>query len=550
MTEDLLAADMVAEAAAAYKEYESREANDFMPFVLSLIIPSANGPQRFDNCIEPFQLEFFETVTPSLQAVRDGEMPPIRRFWVERTKKAAKDSDVAICLLWLMAYPTRPLKCQICAANQKQAGIIRQRILDLVYYNPWLSNLVEVQLHTVISRRMPQTVWTRIEATDSKGGAHGETPDLLVLNELVHVAKWQAMEDHMHNADGVPRGVVVVATNAGIKGTKAWVWRKNARVTGSRWWMQIWDRKSPWLDDVDIEDARSRDPVGAEFARLFGGRWISGVGNAVDEDSINRCFRPGNPSGAVKPGWRYLGGLDLGVSHDHSGVVVLGVDQQNQMLEVCFAKGWEPSVPNDKGKLEVDLTDVENTCSLLARKYNMGWFGYDPAAGGSFMAQRLRKRGVPMAEMSFASPKNTTGMAQCFVQMMKDGRLICHEGDGRLRRDFGKFSIVHKPPSNYKLEAVSDEFGHADVGTALVICLPKAVEMIGWSGMYDVDDEPVDLDAPLTKEEVKEMPDVLRGVYEMYGDEEKDRNRFSGFPGIDIDDEGVPRRRRNRAGAS
>jgi len=181
-------------------------------------------------------------------------------------------------------------------------------------------------------------------------------------------------------------------------------------------------------------------------------------------------------------------------------------------------------IVDDKGKKEIDLSAVEAECFRVSRLYSIVWFGYDPAAGGSFMAQRLRKNNVSMKEMTF-SATNLTAMATSFVQVMKDGIIECYEDpENRLRRDFGKFNIEHRPPSNYKLVAISDEFGHADVGTALVIALPEATtRMEGWATMTEIF---VQDDAPLTKKEISDMPPELRDIYEMdlgedeYEDEE------------------------------
>ena len=129
------------------------------------------------------------------------------------------------------------------------------------------------------------------------------------------------------------------------------------------------------------------------------------------------------------------------------------------------------------------------------------------------MAQRLRKQNLPMQEMNF-TVTFLTKMATSFVQGMKDGKIECYDdSEGRLRRDFGKFNIEHRPPSNYKLTAISDEFGHADVGTALVICLPQAMGWLeGWGSTNEIF---IDDDSELTKEEVDDMPDELRELYEM-----------------------------------
>jgi len=135
----------------------------------------------------------------------------------------------------------------------------------------------------------------------------------------------------MNNADGVPQGVVIVSTNAGIKGTEAEQWKQNAvEQSGKRWSVHLWSHKAPWLSDEDVEEAKRRDPVGMEYDRLWEGKWISGVGGAVDEDSIDRCFRLEGPLEGPESGWQYLAAFDLGISHDHSGIIVIGVNERDQ----------------------------------------------------------------------------------------------------------------------------------------------------------------------------------------------------------------------------
>jgi len=321
----------------------------------------------------------------------------------------------------------------------------------------------------------------------------------------------------MNNAAGVPRGVVVISTNAGKRGTPAWTWRKNAMAEGSRWVVLLWSERSPWLAQEDVDEARANDPIGAEFHRLFCGEWISGMGDALTEAELDMAFVPGLQESAPIAGWSYLAAFDLGISHDHSGLVVVGVDRVAGKVRVFSARGYAPSVPNERGKAEVDKSAVEADCVRLWKEYGIEWFGYDPAAGGSFLAQDLRRWGLPMAEMPFSSA-NLTAMAQSLVQLVKGGRLELYEDvEGRLRRDLGKFSVEFKPPNRYKLEAVSDEHGHADVGTALVICLARACEMLGEHGWFTGQERlAYDADDNLTEDELDGMDPKLREIYEMY----------------------------------
>ena len=61
-------------------------------------------------------------------------MKSVSSMPVERTKGASKDSDLAVCLLWLMAFTTRPLRVQVGAFDALQASEVRliiQQILRL-----------------------------------------------------------------------------------------------------------------------------------------------------------------------------------------------------------------------------------------------------------------------------------------------------------------------------------------------------------------------------------------------------------------------------------
>ncbi len=505
--------------------YRNASARSFMVFIRGLTIPSAYGPKTFELVMADFQREFFEDIAPSLHALKDGNMPPKRRFWLERTKKTAKDADVAACLIWLMAFTSRPFLGQVCAANSEQAAIIEDRARAILYHNKWLHDYVDIVQRVIRSKQNPNTTKTQIEATGSAGAAQGPTPDILILNELVHVERWDVMKSHMNNAAGVPMGMMIVATNAGIKGTPAEVWRKNALSQTDRWRTHIYTKVAPWVSKEDMEDAKRLDPIGAEYARLWEGRWISGTGSAVNEDEIDRCFRLKGFLQAPESSWRYVAGLDLGISHDHAGLVVLGANEQENRIKEAAMRGYVPSVPNDKGILEVDADLVEADVIRYWQRFRIEWFGYDPAAGGSFMAQRLRRKGVPMREMTFASATNQTLMAVSFVTSIKSERLECYDDpEGRMRRDFGKFNIEHKPPSKYKLTAVSDEYGHADVGVALAICLPKAVAILdGSTRLLSTDVLVEEEDVVLSKDEIEAMPDELREIYEL-------ENSVPGYP--------------------
>ena len=218
----------------------------------------------------------------------------------------------------------------------------------------------------------------------------------------------------------------------------------------------------------------------------------------------------------------YVAGLDLSVSHDHSGLMILGINVERQLLKTAWWKRWAP--PKNG---EIDLMDIEKTCVRTSKQFRLSYLFYDPSQA-VLMAQRLRKQSVPAKEMSFQKQGNMVAMAESLLQVVETRKLQCYDDAERsLRGDFGKFSIVEKS-FGHKLEAVSDEFGHADVGTALVICLPFAVDMLeGVRGLLPDDDLVIEDDKEMTDEEYDEMPQEFKDLYEMHDKLEEDRDEYN-----------------------
>lgn len=506
-------ANYAEEILAAYQE---RSKWDFLTFVRGLKIDGGNGPAPFSEAMADFQLETFSALAPALKAIKYGkEQPPTQRFWIERTKKASKDTDVACCVLWLIAFAVRPMLIQVVAGDKDQAAIIRDRIEALLFYNPWLNDRVAITREGLANKETPSAK-CKVEATDDKGGAHGGTPSLLILNELTHVAKWNVMDTHMTNADGVPWSVVIVATNAGYKGTKAEVWKKTAQGKGN-WSAHIFTGTSPWHNKELIQGSRDRLP-GEEYSRLFEGRWISGKGDALSEDLINNIFpSEARPHTGRREGWEYIGGLDLGTKHDHSAVAILGVNTTERRIELARFHRFKPSVLQG-GVLKVNLREVREATRALAKTFNVGWFGFDPSQA-ELMAQDLIMDQVPMIEVNFGA-RNQQLFAETLLQAAQSGQFTCYDdGEGSVRRDFAKFDLTKKS-YGYRLEAVSDEYGHADVGVAIIVALPRAVGMLGgvgggrWTGSEVLALE--DGERPLTPEEEAAMDPRLKDLYDMY----------------------------------
>lgn len=504
--------------------------DDFYVFVQGMEVATEGESRCFENVMAQFQRDVFIEMKPSIKQLRDGKMPFWRRWWIERTKKASKDADLALMVIWLTAFPTRPFYGQIGAANKEQARIVQKRIEHLLHWNKWLNDYIEIVQWKIKSKKLMEDRRTPMCEFDIMSsdiaGAHGGTPDLLIINELSHVQKWEFAENLMDNAEGVPQGMIIIATNAGFKGTKAEVWRNNA-IKSSFWCVHVLDRPAPWHDKKAIEDARARTTP-SRFKRLWMGVWVSGKGDALSEEVIDRLFRMLGGKEGPERGIRYIAGLDLGITHDHSALMILGVNVTQRTIFTAFWKKWKPKKSTGK----VDLINVMKEVEKYGKIFRVEGVWYDPTEA-RLMSQQL-STSLNMQEMSFSKPSNLNIMAECLIQAAESNTLVCYDDEeGSLRRDFGKFNIVEKS-YGYKLEAVSDEFGHADVGTALAIALPQAMKMLDvFQGLTDEDELFVeDDDMDLTEKEEETMPDSLKELYNMYDKQKKD---LSKIPVIGVD---------------
>src|SRR5262249_3384631 len=124
---------------------------------------------------------------------------------------------------------------------------------------------------------------------------------------------------------------------------------------------------------------------------------------------------------------------------------------------------------------KVDLEAVEHAVADLHQRFRFVSVGYDPYQA-ELMAQRLTCRGVWMREVPFVG-SNLNTMATVWLETFRSRRIDLYPHD-RLVADLRRLSIVEKT-YGYKLEATRDADGHADVATALAICLPAAIDLAG-----------------------------------------------------------------------
>lgn len=479
-----------------------------------LLIPCGNGSALLGDVMADFQAKDFKALDAGFVALQRRRLPrPINRYWLERTKGASKDSDLAVMILWLLAFSSRSLACQVGAADQDQANELRKAALDIYRLNPWLSGMVDIQTTAIINH----STGSRCDIlTADESGSHGARPHLVILNELTHISKREFAATLMDNAAKVPGAIVVIATNAGHVDTWQEEWRRTAQ-EGERWYFSAYTEPAPWLDPQEIKEAERRGPP-QRYLRLWRGQWVAKVGSALRADDIAAAVTQTGPLKHPERGWLYYGGLDLGLTRDASSLVITGrhvgftetlpkkekspwefstmealadvgalgdVPQFRKMYsggnntirhhgsgryKLAAVYVWRPG-----GGRQVSLEEIEEAIVAAHRRFGLT-VGADPYQA-AYLIQRLQKQGVPIGSVDF-TPANLKGMATTTLEAFSE-RQIDLFSDPTLLADLRALKAAERG-YGVRLESPRIADGnevctrHGDTATALSIALHVA----------------------------------------------------------------------------
>jgi hypothetical protein len=447
----------------------AKYASDFLAFAADLHVPLGAGSGRLGDHWAEFQRRDFEAMAPSLLALARGEVPKLRRFWIERTKGGSKDSDVAVAILWLLAFAPRFVRVQVGAFDREQASelrLIARAILDIeAPLNRLLADVIEVQQYRIVAHADsvgPESV-AEILTSDS-WGSHGSRPDVVIANELSHVQSEAFMQTLLDNADKIPHSLVIVATNAGEIGSWQEAWRDIARES-DRWHVSVLNEPAPWVSAEDLAESQKRNPP-HRFNRLWRGVWSSGEGDGLNPGDITACTTLKGPQHR-RHDRIYCAGLDLGINRDHSALCILAADPRKGMVELAALWSWNPADTGGK----VDLIEVRHVVSTAYQMYRFIGCKYD-FWQAELMAQELQADGVPMSETKMGA-EDLNLITRSLLDAFSNRRIALYY-DPDLERDLYRIR-VKETLRGFKLDAVRDDSGHADRAVALALCLPAAL---------------------------------------------------------------------------
>lgn len=346
-----------------------------------------------------------------------------------QSKKTGKSTFCAsIALYFLCNMPMS--ETYLLASDIEQTELVCfDKLVKSIRMNPVLRGLCKIK-----------TGKGRIEFQDSfiqilspNTSLAGINPSLIVAEELwawittEHKRAW----DELCNIPTRAENLVIVSSYAGYtededsvlfslydQGMKQADGReeKDERFYFKWYGIELYDRV-PWVKPGYLEQQEKRMPENT-FKRMFRNLWASGLMAFITPEILDDCTRDDYGRGSVE-GIEAVAGIDIGLKHDASAIIVIGRLDENtvQLLDHAL---W---VPTRNQTLDLERT-VEEMMIIFAKTYRLRACYYDPYQFQR-SAQTLRKRGLPMVEYP-QTISNGVAMAMALQNLLTSANLILY----------------------------------------------------------------------------------------------------------------------------
>ena len=449
----------------------------------SLLIDTDAGPKPLSEVCDDWQQQDFEALDSGWQRAVLGskQNATYSRGWLERPRGHSKSLDIGIMATWALFASRRRLSGIAAAGDLDQARLLRDAVGKLVYCNPWLSKLIEVQNYRVINTRTESTM--DIISSDAPT-SYGLTPDFCICDELVHWKKRDLWDSLLSSAAKRSTCMLTCISNAGM--TDDWTWQLREAVrTDPTWYFSRLDGPvASWITPNRLAEQERLLPSIA-YRRLWLNEWTSGGGDALSTELIDAAFNKAyKPLMGDQADFDFVAGLDLGVSRDASALCALGIRRDHAghgRIRLAATRIWKP-----KGGQKVDLQQVEDTLWDWMLRFKFKRICYDPWQA-THLASRLqsgglgrivgksdKKQPLPMVEVP-PTGQNLQRIATAVIEAFNDRRLELYE-DADLRRDLHRLRVEERS-YGFRLTSPRDEHGHGDMASAFGLALLAASEL-------------------------------------------------------------------------
>lgn len=447
-----------------------RKASESPAFFRDSILIDAGGELRpYGQCLDAWQRDDFAAIDPGLIVIAGVNEfttgTEILRAYLERARGHSKTTDLAVMITWLLAFSPRKLMGVAAAADKDQAKLLRDGVENLVRFNPWLSEAIETQTYKVVGKQNGGTL--DIVPADA-ASSYGITPDFVICDELTHWAKRDLFDSLFSAAAKKSKCLFIIISNAGCGQGSSWQWtvRETVRQDPDWFFHSLDGPKASWISAKQLEEQKKLLPNIA-YRRLWLNQWTTSAGDALNEDDIAFAFSEKlGPIMKAEPGFVYGAGLDLGLSRDSAGFVIVGREIQSGRFSLARVKTWKPSRVK-----RVDLEEVENEIIASHRAFKWSKLLADPWQG-EYLMQRLRKVNVPIESFPLP-PANYDRLTRHLVNQFSEGNVRLFDCP-TLERELRSTSVVECYAGRLKLTHARDEHGHGDTMMGLALALLAA----------------------------------------------------------------------------
>jgi hypothetical protein len=381
-----------------------------------------------------------------------------RLHFLTRPRGASKTTDLAAVVLALLLEDFGPGDAgHVFACDADQAGELLRAAAGLVARTGELAGLVDVQTRRIVATNGASFAVVPADAAS----AFGLRSRALIFDEFTmlagtaeHRRLWEAAFSTQPKLDAL---LVLLGTAGDPASWQARVLEQAK--TSERWRVHEVAGPVPWISPAALVEQR-RMLTESQYARLHLNVWTAPEDRLTSPEGVRACV---THEGVLGPraGVQYRIGVDLGVKHDASVVVVAHAegfgDDRRVIVDRVDAFVPRPGAP-------VDLAVVEEAIRTASRAYRAASVVLDPWQG-LLLARNLRGSGVRVDEFPFTA-QSVGRIALTLYGLLRDHRLGLPD-DPELLDELAHVRLRETSPGVFRLDHDADR--HDDRAIALAL---------------------------------------------------------------------------------
>ena len=358
----------------------------------------------------------------------DGKMP-FTELCYSAGKKSGKTALAAMIVIYTAVYLS-PLRGEIyLLANdleQSQSRVFKS-VAAILAASPLLRSSASIRQNKIIFKATGTTITAL--PNDYRGFA-GANPVLNVFDESCYYVSEASQRLWAESVPSPARKISfrLSVSTAGFEGEpsplreiydRAMTYGTEVapELRTDRNLLCFWSNRTglaPWQSQAWTDEmARTLRP--AQYQRLIENRWTASATTFVELSDWDACVDPDVRPLSSDKRLRVWAGLDLGLRHDATALVVVSIDKDRVVLV-----DHRTFVPRKGETLDIEAT-AEQALRDLARRFDLNAVAYDPWQAID-LGQRLKRAHINMVEVT-QTATNQGPMANQLIDLIKQRRL-------------------------------------------------------------------------------------------------------------------------------